>query len=308
MSDAPRPTQDTVHRLLGTLFPDGGRLEVAPVTEGGDHSTWWAGTRYVLRFALDAPSSARMRREIRLRDLVRQHVGVAVPASLASGEWTSGLTYTLDTRLQGASGDAVDVTAAGEEDLAGLLGGLRAVPAARAETLGLRRTPPRSLDVLRREAGRAAERLGADGEFEPARLAQFTAHAAAQLAPQPGAVVVHHDLKGEHLTVTPDGRVRGALDWADAVIGDPAEDIAGLAVAVGSRAAVRAATLAGYGARASLRGLWLARCDTLVRLAGRLYGTDDSPLPLLRTQLDRAWEAILLELVTELSDKDPDLS
>jgi len=306
MPDAPRPTQDTVRRLLAALLPDGGQLAVSPVAEGGEHSTWWVGTRYVLRLALDAPASARQRREIRLRDLVRQHVGVAVPASLASGEWASGLTYTLDTRLQGASGEVVDVTAAGEEDLAGLLGGLRAVPAARAEALGLRRTAPRSLDLLRREAAKAAERLGADGEFEPARLAQLTAHAAAQLAPQPGAVVVHHDLKGEHLTVTPDGRVRGALDWTDAVIGDPAEDIAGLSISVGARAAVRSATLAGYGARASLRGLWLARCDTLVRLGARLYGTDDSPLPLLRAQLERAWEAILLELVTELSDKDPD--
>lgn len=116
------------------------------------------------------------------------------------------------------------------------------MPAARAEALGLARTAPRSLDVLRREAARAAELLGGDGEFEPARLAQLTAQAAAQLAPQPGAVVIHNDLKGEHLTVTPDGRVRGALDWSDAVIGDPAEDIAGLSIAVGARAAVRAAT------------------------------------------------------------------
>ncbi|MFF1685368.1 MULTISPECIES: aminoglycoside phosphotransferase family protein [unclassified Streptomyces] len=304
MSYAP-PTQDTVRRLLDALLPDGGQLDVGPVAEGDEHSTWWVGTRYVLRLALDAPSSARQRREIRLRDLVRQHVGIAVPASLASGEWASGRTYTLDTRLQGASGD-VDVTAAGEEDLAGLLGGLREVPAARAETLGLVRTPPRSLETLRREAARSAELLGGEGEFEPARLAQLAAQAAAQLAPQPGAVVVHHDLKGEHLTVTPDGRVRGVLDWTDAVLGDPAEDIAGLSIAVGARAAVRAATLAGYGPRASLRGLWLARCDTLVRLGERLHGTDDSPVPLLRTQLERAWEAILLELVTELADKDPE--
>ncbi|MFD4645351.1 aminoglycoside phosphotransferase family protein [Streptomyces sp. NPDC058441] len=306
MSDAPRPTQDTVRRLLGALLPDSGQLDVSAVAEGGEHSTWWVGTRYVLRLALDAPASVRQRREIRLRDLVRQHVGIAVPASLASGEWASGRTYSLDTRLRGASGEAVDVTAAGEEDLAGLLGGLREVPAARAEALGLARTAPRSLDALRQGAARAAELLGGDGEFEPARLAQLTAQAAAQLAAQPGAVVVHHDLKGEHLTVTPDGRVRGVLDWSDAVIGDPAEDIAGLSIAVGARAAVRAATLAGYGARASLRGLWLARCDTLVRLGERLHGTDDSPVPLLRTQLERAWEAILLELVTELADKDPE--
>ncbi|NEB81575.1 aminoglycoside phosphotransferase family protein, partial [Streptomyces sp. SID14478] len=72
-----------------------------------------------------------------------------------------------------------------------------------------------------------------------------------------------------------------------------------LAIAVGARAAVRSATLAGYGPRVCLRGLWLARCDTLVRLADRLYGGDDSPEALLRVQGERAWEAILLELASE---------
>jgi hypothetical protein len=132
-------------------------------------------------------------------------------------------------------------------------------------------------------------------------MAQLAPAAAAQLAAQPGtAVLVHQDLKGEHLVVGADGRVRGVLAWTGAVVGDPAEDIAGLALAVGSPAAVRAATLAGYGPRPCLRGLWLARCDAVVRLADRLADRDDRPLPLLRAQLRRAWEAILLERVTEL--------
>ncbi|MBA2809817.1 aminoglycoside phosphotransferase family protein [Streptomyces sp. KM273126] len=115
-------------------------------------------------------------------------------------------------------------------------------------------------------------------------------------------VLVHHALHGEHLVVSADGRVRGVLDWTGAVVGDPAEDIAGLAHAVGAPAAVRAATLAGYGARPCLRGLWLARCDTVLRLSEKVRGRDAGPLPLLRKQLRRAWEAILLERVTELRD------
>ena len=124
---------------------------------------------------------------------------------------------------------------------------------------------------------------------------------------RPGtAVLVHHDLKGEHLVVSPDGRVRGVLDWTGTVVGDPAEDIAGLAVAVGSPAAVRAATLAGYAARPCLRGLWLARCDTVIRLAEHLTGQDKDSLPLLGLQLRRAWEAILLERVTEFREDGSD--
>ncbi|WP_367869772.1 phosphotransferase, partial [Streptomyces prasinopilosus] len=101
-----------------------------------------------------------------------------------------------------------------------------------------------------------------------------------------------------------DGRVRGVLGWAGAVVGDPAEDIAGLALAVGSPAAVRAATLAGYGPRPCLRGLWLARCDALLHLAEALRGGATGRLPLLRVRLRRAWEAILLERVTDLGSAD----
>ncbi|MER6924425.1 aminoglycoside phosphotransferase family protein [Streptomyces spiralis] len=214
-----------------------------------------------------------------------------------------GLTYTLDTRITGGTTGGHDVSAVGEDDLAGLLTGLREVPARQAEALGVPRTAPRSLEALRRMAVHAAERLGKADEFDPARMNQLTPPAAAQLAAQPGtAVLVHHDLRTEHLVVSADGRVRGVLDWTGAAVGDPAEDIAGLALAVGSPAAVRAATLAGYGARPCLRGLWLARCDSVMRLAGRIEGRDDTPLPLLRSQLRHAWEAILLERVTELRE------
>lgn len=312
MTQAPTPTADTVRRLVRSLLADNALgasatagPDVRPVGAGGEASTWWVGARHVLRLAPDREASARLRRELRLRDLVRPHLGVAVPVGVAHGEWAAGLAYTLDTRVPGGSAEEHDVSAVGEADLAALLTGLREVPARQAETLGVPRVAPRSLEALRRAAERAAERLAAADEFDPARLHQLTPAAATQLAAQAGtAVLVHHDLRGEHLVVSADGRVRGVLDWTDAVVGDPAEDIAGLALAVGSPAAVRAATLAGYAARPCLRGLWLARCDTVVRLAESLTGRDAAPRPLLRVQLRRAWEAILLERVTELREQD----
>ncbi|MFF9622963.1 aminoglycoside phosphotransferase family protein [Streptomyces griseosporeus] len=313
MTQAPTPTADTVRRLVRTLLKEGKGADatagpdVRPVADDGEHSTWWVGTRHVLRLAPDREAAVRQRRELRLRDLVRPHVPVAVPTSVAHGEWTPGLTYTLDTKVPGGTAEDHDVSAVGEADLAGLLTGLREVPARQAEALGVPRAAPRSLEALRRMAVSAARGLGDADEFDPARLAQLTPPGAAQLAAQPGAaVLVHHALRGEHLVVSADGRVRGVLDWTQAVLGDPAEDIAGLALAVGSGAAVRAATLAGYGARPCLRGLWLARCDTVLHLAARLDGRDTAPLPLLRTQLRRAWEAILLERVTELREGGPE--
>ncbi|MFH9863789.1 aminoglycoside phosphotransferase family protein [Streptomyces sp. NPDC017202] len=311
MTPAPTPTADTVRRLVRTLLDntgDGGPgPEVRPVSEEGGHDTWWVGTRHVLRLAPDREATVRMRRELRLRDLVRPHVPVTVPIAVAHGEWSPGLAYTLDTKVPGGTAEDHDVSAVGEADLAALLGGLREVPARQAETTGVPRVAPRSLEALRRMAVAAGERLAAADEFDPARLHQLTPPGAAQLAAQPAtAVLVHHALRGEHLVVSADGRVRGVLDWTGAVVGDPAEDIAGLALAVGSGAAVRAATFTGYGARACLRGLWLARCDTVVRLAERLTGHGAEPPALLRTQLRRAWEAILLERVTELREDGTD--
>ncbi|MEV5353691.1 aminoglycoside phosphotransferase family protein [Streptomyces sp. NPDC086081] len=320
MTQAPTPTADTVRRLVLSLLKDGsqanagarderggdtarhGGPDVRPATEGTEPTTWWVGTRHVLRLAADREATARRRRELRLRDLVRPHVPVAVPASVAHGEWAPGLVYTLDTRLPGGSGERHDVSAVGEADLAGLLTGLREVPVRQAETLGVPRLAPRSLESLRRAAVRAAQRLDEADEFDAARLHQLTPPAAAQLAAQPhAAVLTHHALSAGHLVVGADGRVRGVLGWSAAVIGDPAEDIAGLALAVGAPAAVRAATLAGYGARPCLRGLWLARCDAVVGLAGALTGTDTT-LP--RIRLRHAWEPILLERVTDLGATD----
>ncbi|MFD4576915.1 aminoglycoside phosphotransferase family protein [Streptomyces sp. NPDC058417] len=317
MTQAPTPTADTVRRLVRALLGEGDRdgagPEVRPVAgTARPGSTWWIGSRHVLRLATDRDGTARLRRELRLRDLARPCLPVPVPGSVAHGDWSPGLAHTLDLRLPGGTAEEHDVSAVGEADLAGLLGGLRDVPARQAEALGVPRTAPRSLEALRRMAVAASVPLAAADEFDPTRLHQLTPPGAAQLAAQPHtAVLVHHSLRGDHLVVGPDGRVRGVLGWGRASVGDPAEDIAGLALAVGSGAAVRAATLAGYGARPCLRGLWLARCDTVVRLAryledgsGRAGGPGEPP-PLLHTQLTRAWETILLERVTEPRDDAP---
>ncbi|MFE1249606.1 aminoglycoside phosphotransferase family protein [Streptomyces sp. NPDC058735] len=309
MTQAPTPTADTVRRLVRSLLKDGrepGRgagPDVRPAGEGT--ATWWVGTRHVLRLAPDREATVRQRRELRLRDLVRPHVPVAVPASVAAGEWAAGLGFTLDTKVPGGSGERHDVSAVGEADLAALLTGLREVPVRQAETLGVPRVAPRSLEALRRAAVRVTELLAEADEFDAARMNQLPPPAAPQLAAQPGsAVLTHHALTPARLVVSADGRVRGVLGWGGAAVGDPAEDIAGLALAVGSPAAVRAATLAGYGARPCLRGLWLARCDTVAHLADALTSGDAERLTRLRTLLRHAWEPILLERVTDLGTVD----
>ncbi|MGW1989383.1 aminoglycoside phosphotransferase family protein [Embleya sp. NPDC001921] len=240
------------------LGRDGARV-VRPIDEGGEHSSWWIGTDQVLRLARDEDTSRRQRRELALRDLVRPFVGVALPMSVAAGEWADGLAFTVDTRLRGVSAELRTLSRRGELDLAETMAGLRNLPPADAIALGLPVTEPRSMAELRASAAAAAARLTADGEFDGAPLRGPSADPASR-------VVLHNDLKGEHLLVGSGGRLRGVLDWTDAVIGDPAEDIAGIVIAVGAAAAVRVAAAAGYGPEAWARGVALARHDTLIRL------------------------------------------
>ncbi|MFH8614920.1 phosphotransferase family protein [Streptomyces sp. NPDC017979] len=288
---------DAVRRLLSLESPPA--LPVQRVAEGGEHVTWTIGADRVLRMAVDEETSERQRREVRLRDAVRGHLPVAVPRSLAAGEWAPGLAYTVDTLLPGVSAERRTVSGTGEQDLSGLLAGLRSYDAGNAEGsagddgLGLPSEPWRDLVELKARALVAARRLAADREFD-ATLTERRLHAPPE--PEPSVVLLHNDLKGEHLLVDEDGALTGVLDWTDAALGDPAEDVAGLAIAVGASAAVRAAALASYGPQVCLRGLWLARCDTLLNLSDALYGPDDSPVPLLRTQRGRAWQLTPLDL------------
>ncbi|AZK94673.1 phosphotransferase family protein [Streptomyces tsukubensis] len=285
---------------------------VRRVAEGSEHATWFIGDDRVLRLAADEDVTLRQRREVALRDALRGRLPVPVPESLASGEWAPGLAYTLDHRLPGRSAEERQVSGAGELDLAGLLAALRSYgrtepgdPAGAAAAGGgsgagtgpvaLPREPVRDPAGLREEALRAAER-SADPALDPGLVLRRLAVPPPPAAPDT-AVLLHNDLKGEHLLIGDDGEITGVLDWTDAALGDPAEDIAGLAISIGAPAAVRAAALASYGPEVCLRGLWLARCDTLVRLAERLHGSDDdSPLPLLRTQRRRAWQLTPLDL------------
>ncbi|WP_159056898.1 phosphotransferase, partial [Streptomyces scabiei] len=152
MTQAPTPTADSVRLLVRSLLRNGtGRSgdgpDVRPVAGDETHRTWWVGTRHVLRLTTDRHAVVRQKRELRLRDLVRPHIGVAVPVSVAHGEWSGGLTYTLDTRLPGGTAEDHDVSAVGEADLAAVLTGLREVPARQAEVLGVPRLAPRSLET-----------------------------------------------------------------------------------------------------------------------------------------------------------------
>jgi aminoglycoside phosphotransferase (APT) family kinase protein len=263
---------------------------VRRINEGGDHHAWSVDEDLVARFAVDAAATARLRREVALRDLVRPRLAVPVPVAVASGCWASGLGFTLDRRLPGTSAEVAPLPPPAVAQLAGLLRGLAGVPIEAAARIGIPRQPPRDLQGLRRRAPTAARRLLEADELTAAQLRRIQAAEPPLAAAPERVVLVHGDLKGEHLLIDR-GRVSGVLDWTDAELGDPATDVAGLAIAVGAPAADLVAAAAGHDRHTRHRGMQLARWDAILRLEQRLSGQDVGPLPLLRRQLQRALRA-----------------
>lgn len=250
MSARQQPDQATVTRIVRSAV---GRhaAQVRRITEGGDHHAWLVDEDLVARFASDAAATARLRREVALRDLVRPHLAIPVPSSVATGLWARGLGFTLDRRLPGTSADVSPIPPSAMVELAALLTGLRDVSIEAARRIGIPGQPARDLHSLRRRALTAARRLLGAGELTAAQLRRIQDAEPPPAASPEHVVLVHGDLKGEHLLID-QGRVSGVLDWTDAELGDPATDVAGLAIAVGADAVERVA--AGHDRQTRHRG------------------------------------------------------
>ncbi|KAA8642876.1 hypothetical protein EYZ11_007794 [Aspergillus tanneri] len=106
------------------------------------------------------------------------------------------------------------------------------------------------------------------------------------------SVLVHNDLKGEHVLVNKDtGKFTAVLDWADVGLGNPAIDIAGMVLTIGTQAAQEVAVAVGYSRETILQGIILGRSGCVMRLDERLRGIDTmSPQWLLRAQLKLSLE------------------
>ncbi|WP_380176902.1 phosphotransferase family protein [Kineococcus sp. DHX-1] len=257
----------------------GAAVTLVRTGSGGDHRSWGvtaAAGRYVLRSAPDTATSRRLDREVRVRDALRPHVDVPVPLAAATGTWC-GTRWTLDARLPGDDLEAAAVTARTLEDLSRFLRTLHAVPLGLVRALGSPDVLVPPLGALRHQARDAVRELGRPSDLP------------LPSADDDGPVVLHADLKGEHLLVDGSGGLSGVLDWSDAGTGDPALDVEGLVLAVGADAARVVARGARTPCVAVERGVFLARCRSAVRWAAARRGEPVGPEPLLQRQFHRAW-------------------
>lgn len=251
---------------------------------------------WVFRVPRREPVAAALKVERLLLALLAPRLPVPVPemsvhtlyptTALTRGrgdpEEPGGTTYGLYPRLPGspsACGDAEAVAG----DVARLLTALHSMDPLDALVIGLAAPGKLDLDVLARRA---------TAEVVPllpweAVLALREAFAALREPPEREAVV-HADL-GEANLLVDDGRLTGVVDWTDAHVGDPAQDLSWFVQCLGV-AGARAA-FAGYeppeGTDADTLWRRAVAYATVQPVHAVLYGLDRGNASYVRKQLAR---------------------
>ncbi|WP_052195268.1 phosphotransferase family protein [Deinococcus radiopugnans] len=254
---------------IGRQFPQLAALPMTRLGEGSDHRAFAVGQRWVFRFPKHSGGGEGLLREARLLTWLapRLPLPVPVPVFIGQPERDFPEAFTGALRLTGRSGLETPLLKWEEvgRSVGRFLRVLHAQDTGTARALGL----TLDFDPTYSDWQEAAlEDLGAISKQWPE--VQSWREVLKQPPPsQPGRLaVIHGDLAAEHVFLSDRGEVTGILDWADAAIGDPARDLAGL-IYWGGRAMLNAA-LSEYGeteAGVIERAAWYALCRALEDMA-----------------------------------------
>lgn len=301
MTDIHESMDESIARLVATLDSVPKPIErIVRSGEGGEHLVWTINDAFVIRVRADVQNNTLLHREKELWDILRsiRPDARAVPTCVEIGSLEDRKRpYGLYRKLSGVSLETSpqSANAATEDDLCELLLLLKETTVEKVRAIGVEEDAEAiDLAALRNTARTGWQRLRDNGHFKTLRETDIdqTLHlseSAETTSHEP--ILLHADLKGEHIFVDPEtGRITGVIDWSDACIGHPSVDIHGLAISVGAAAAARIASNAGYNGDVIARGVFTARCDSVICLDAILHDGDDSPEWLLRRQLQRALE------------------
>lgn len=264
--DAARAAQ-----LIRRQFPPLATLPVTPLGEGGDHRAFAVGGPWVFRLPKLAGGGEALLNEARLLTWLAPRLPLSVPVVRFIGQPSDLFpeVFTGAVRLEGNPGlgaSKLDSMALGRA-LGRFLRTLHAQDRATAQALGL----PLDFDPTFAD-WRTAALEDAGAATDAGHLPDFPgwARVLGQLPiSQPERLtVLHGDLAAEHVFLSDRAEITGILDWADAAIGDPARDLAGL-IHWGGRSMLNAA-LGEYGAVDAGfmgRAAWYAACRAVGDLA-----------------------------------------
>jgi aminoglycoside phosphotransferase (APT) family kinase protein len=260
-------------RLIRERFPDLAGQPVSPLGAGTDHAAFDVGGRWVFRFPLHAAAGRTLAAEARLMEWLAPRLNLAVPhyrwlaVQPEDGTLCGGYERLPGTPALLVDARHVHATTVGPR-LGAFLRSLHDCDPDVAARLGI----PDDDDP----AGAAwAEQAVMD--IDAARDARHVSDTDAAwwrsyLAVPPvkdgaGARLIHGDFAAEHVLLT-NGEPSGVIDWSDAVIGDPARDLAGL-LHWGGRPMLEAAAVT-YGRiddAVLTRASWFAACRAVADIA-----------------------------------------
>jgi aminoglycoside phosphotransferase (APT) family kinase protein len=292
------PDPESLCAALKVALQDHPELAGQPIAlagSGSDHVAFDVGGRFIVRIPTNEATAKRSGVERRLTKLLSPDMVVSIPVFSVVGPASEDLPFGFSgyARLHGSIALDVDLDLAAQGRLAEALGTFLRIlhdsPTDLAAEQGVPLDDDPDLVGRRSEAIEDLEIVCAEG-----RLDEPSAWAIRELLGQrpigrDAPCLIHGDFAAEHVLVSADGMPTGVIDWADAVIGDPALDLAGFLHWGGRGMLSRAlSTYGACGEQLRERARWLATCRAVGDI---VFGLDAE-----RPEYVRAGERALVHL------------
>ncbi|NGP44866.1 aminoglycoside phosphotransferase family protein [Bacillaceae bacterium SIJ1] len=262
-----------------------------PVEEGGDSSTFLVNEDRIIKVAKDRMTAQRLANET---DFLSSAVHTLVPRLLtANVERLSEGSWSCQLFVKGLSGERCRPPEEAWDEIAAQLGELLSYVHCTNVLNG--NLPFEPLPGAEKQLSRLAQYrsiLYDHPQFSEAWRPFLEGNINIPVKSPLTPVVVHGDIKGEHLLLNQTRtKLLALIDWADICLSDPARDFSGLAIWLGRSFVEKVLLHYRQPVDSGLvdRALFYARSQSLIHLGERLEGESDAPLHLLETQLGWAF-------------------
>ena len=271
------PTAMELAGMLSQLSEVAG-LSVTLLGSGMDHHAYDVGGRFVFRVPRSAEGASGAERERQLTSMLAPRLPLPIPRSRFIVEPSERLPFGASgyERVPGEPAIRLGVVVRGREiarELGDFLRALHDVDVRVAAAAGAPPAAAPTRDEWSAQAGEDVARAHGEGRIDADTAASLRGYLGAAPAGAYRPTLVHGDFAAEHVLLDADGSVSGVIDWSDAMLGDPALDLAGLFHWGGGP--MLTAALETYGAcdpETIARGRWFAACRAVADI---VFGLDE---------------------------------
>ena len=260
-------------------FPEVAGLSVTLLGSGTDHHAFDVGGRFVFRVPRSEEAASGAERERRLTSMLAARLPLPIPLHRFVVEPSERLPFGASgyARLSGEPGIQLGAEPPQRRAVARVLGAfLRALHDVDVHIAAEAGAPPDDDPTLEEWSAQAVEdvaRARGEGLIDAETSASLQRYLGAAPVGPYRPTLVHGDLAAEHVLLDADGSVSGVIDWSDAMIADPALDLAGFFHWGGAE--MLAEALETYGASDAetiTRARWFAACRAVADI---VFGVDE---------------------------------